>query len=424
MQANNADDEELSRKRQRNRVAQQKYRRRLKLHIDDLERKAAVADRLVAGRETLLPDNLMESIDDFTDPQLGAPGTSMAQPIDVPPRVSPNTATSTSRESMASLPRGAAFSGSDCSGLHEDDIFRGFSISTDELSNGSKTFFSTTMGHMDKIEALEAVHFTTSPEVDALQAITPTRANHLTTGKVGSLPDSLPEMPPGLDHGGLEARVDYVLRSVEKVGFPTLDSFMSSYYTASFRDRSTVQKAQETSRSRGLPIMLDEIRAQSEQWSAWQSRAYTDSTVRSAASMIADDFERLTKKRYQCEKELHEALATAVQDDQADMPRSNQSPAMHQLYAAAGELKKTLRNELPNIDTLTSTLSSDELRFPRSMRVELLLATIKVVTAAADKPLQEAANWAYLRTITQASSTSSRSRNSDDFDGGSSMSSN
>jgi hypothetical protein len=87
--------------------------RRLKLHIDDLERKAAVADRLVAGRETLLPDNLMESIDDFTDPQLSAPGTSMAQPIDVPPRVSPNTATSTSRESMASLPRGAAFSGSD-----------------------------------------------------------------------------------------------------------------------------------------------------------------------------------------------------------------------------------------------------------------------------------------------------------------------
>jgi hypothetical protein len=323
----------------------------------------------------------------------------------------------------------------------------GFSIPTDELSNGSKTFFSTTMGHMecpkDKIEALEAVHFTTSPEVDALQAITPTRANHLTTGKVGSLPDSLPEMPPGLDHGSLEARVDYVLRSVEKVGFPTLDSFMSSYYTASFRDRSTVQKAQETSRSRGLPIMLDEIRAQSEQWSAWQSRAYTDSTVRSAASMIADDFERLTKKRYQCEKELHEALATAVQDDQAAMPRPSQSPAMHQLYTAAGELKKTLRNEvtpsssftpgishradinkLPNIDTLTSTLSSDELRFPRSMRVELLLATIKVVTAAADKPLQEAANWAYLRTITQASSTSSRSRNSDDFDGGSSMSSN
>lgn len=160
------------------------------------------------------------------------------------------------------------------------------------------------------------------------------------------MPGSLLEMPPGLDHSSLEARVDYVLRSIENVGFTTPDSFVSSFYTGSFRDRSTVQKAQETSRSRGLPMMLDELRSKSDDWSIWQSRAYTDSIVRSAAFMIADEFDRLTKKRYQCEKELRQGLAPTASQGQMPVSIAEGSASMHQLYAAAAELKKTLRNEV------------------------------------------------------------------------------
>ncbi|RMZ79569.1 hypothetical protein DV737_g3391, partial [Chaetothyriales sp. CBS 132003] len=148
-----------------------------------------------------------------------------------------------------------------------------------------------------------------------------------------------------MDHSSLEARVDYVLRSIENAGFPTPESFMSSYYTAVFRDRSTVQKAQEASRSRGLPMMLDELRLQSDDWSVWQSRPYTDSIVRSAALMIADEFDRLTKKRYHCEKELQRGLAPGQQVQLPATPAESKA-AMEQLNMAAAELKKTLRNEV------------------------------------------------------------------------------
>jgi hypothetical protein len=91
----------------------------------------------------------------------------------------------------------------------------------------------------------------------------------------------------------LELRIDYILRFMEKVGFDSPDSFKSCYYTARFKDRSTVKLAQEASRSKGLPHILKELRTHANSWSSWETCAYRDTIVRSAANMIANDFDRL-----------------------------------------------------------------------------------------------------------------------------------
>lgn len=101
-------------------------------------------------------------------------------------------------------------------------------------------------------------------------------------------------------------------------------------------------------------MMLDELRSKSDDWSIWQSRAYTDSIVRSAAFMITDEFNRLTKTRYQCEKELKQGLAPTASQGPMPAARADSSASMHQLTAAAAELKKTLRNEVSH------TFSRDE----------------------------------------------------------------
>lgn len=164
--------------------------------------------------------------------------------------------------------------------------------------------------------------------------------------EVEVLPKSLLDMPLELDHGSLEARVDYVLQAIRNAGFPTLDTFVSSFYTASFRERSAAQKAQEVSHSSGLPMMLDELRLRSGDWPVWQARAYTDSIIRSAASIITDEFDRLTKKSYECEKELQLCLGSTTPRTQTATPTTARSPSMQRLHVAAAELRKTLRNEV------------------------------------------------------------------------------
>ncbi|KAF5010390.1 hypothetical protein FDECE_3442 [Fusarium decemcellulare] len=401
--------DELLRKRQRNRVAQQK---------------------LVRGTDVVLPEDLVSPFDAFQCPQNVQRSTIPAS-MDIPQSIKQTVTALGAEDSPNTLQKKAPVAGSD-SGLTTDHDFlgelisqscvTGFSIPSDDHA-GNKSSFLADMGILEiqenNVKTLETIRLPPGTDVEGLPNPPPLPPFRGRSSTASSLPVSLLEMPPGLHHSSLEARVDYVLRSIENVGFPTPDSFISSYYTASFRDRSPVQKAQETSRSRGLPMMLDELRLQSDDWSVWQSRPYTDSIVRSAALMVADEFDRLTKKRYQCEKELQRGLTLSQQGQLPSTPAES-SAAMQQLHTAAAELKKTLRNELPNLNALTATLSSDDSVVPQAMRVQLLLATIETIATTADEPLQEAANWVYQRVNSQFSSNP-RPRNSDDFGGGSSM---
>lgn len=228
----------------------------------------------------------------------------------------------------------------------------GLALSAHDLSGNQNTFF-TDMGIVeiqeDNVKALETIQFSTSTEAEATSDPTLPSSDRYGSSTVSTMANSLLDMPAGLDQGSLEARVDHVLRAIKGAGFSTLDTFLLSFYTASFRERSTAKKAQETSHSRGLPMMLDELRSKSDDWPVWQSRAYTDSIVRSAAHIIADEFDRLTKKKYQCEKELEEGLSPRAERDQmpASTPAAAGSPSsMQQLHSAAAELRKTLRNEV------------------------------------------------------------------------------
>ncbi|KAJ3531278.1 hypothetical protein NM208_g8949 [Fusarium decemcellulare] len=412
--------DELLRKRQRNRVAQQKYSE-LKSHIEDLEKKAAVADRLVRGTDVVLPEDLISPFDAFQCPQ-NAQRSTIAASMDIPQSIKQTVTASGEEDSPNTLQKKAPVAGSDSGLTTEHDFLGGFSLPSDDHA-GNKSSFLADMGILEiqenNVKTLETIRLPPGTDVEGLPNPPPLPPFRGRSSTACSLPVSLLEMPPGLHHSSLEARVDYVLRSIENVGFPTPDSFISSYYTASFRDRSPVQKVQETSRSRGLPMMLDELRLQSDDWSVWQSRPYTDSIVRSAALMVADEFDRLTKKRYQCEKELQRGLTLSQQGQLPSTPAES-SAAMQQLHTAAAELKKTLRNELPNLNALTATLSSDDSVVPQAMRVQLLLATIETIATTADEPLQEAANWVYQRVNSQFSSNP-RPRNSDDFGGGSSI---
>jgi hypothetical protein len=159
-----------------------------------------------------------------------------------------------------------------------------------------------------------------------------------------SLLRSMPSLSPSAQSNSLESRIDYILRSIQTVGFESPDSFVSCYYTARFKDRSPLKLAQAASRGKGLPHILEELQAHASSWSTWESGAYRDTIVRSAAYIIADEFDRLTKKKYSCEMDLQHNLYRTTQEPTAT-DASSTAP-IHQLHGIAAELKKTLCEEV------------------------------------------------------------------------------
>ncbi|VUC23410.1 unnamed protein product [Clonostachys rosea] len=171
------------------------------------------------------------------------------------------------------------------------------------------------------------------------------------TGRSSQLeftPKSAVDVSSGPEPASLESRVDFILRSIQSMGFETPDSFMLSYYTGCFDERSAVKVAQDTSRTTGLPRMLHELRSKTEDWSRWESRSYADSVVRSAAKLIAEEFDSLGRKKYVCERELEKGLMTTTTSQTQNNLASSAdgSASISQLYLAAAELKKTLRDEV------------------------------------------------------------------------------
>jgi hypothetical protein len=72
----------------------------------------------------------------------------------------------------------------------------------------------------------------------------------------------------------------------------------------------------------------------------WESNIYKDTVLRSSASLVAEEFDRLGKKNYSCEIELQQYLSRTAQDSVGG------SPPLRQLHSTAAELKKTLRDEV------------------------------------------------------------------------------
>lgn len=202
----------------------------------------------------------------------------------------------------------------------------------------------------------------------------------------------------------------HVLKSIQMAGFDSADSFISSYYTGIFKEKSPARKAQESSRSKGLPQLLEELRTHSGSWFIWEFSRYRDATIRSAASLIADEFDHLKKKQYDCEIELRHGLITLTSahdftfsDTQADRNRQ-----------LATELKRTLQNEvntfchlqkakgrllisplqLPNMHILITALSSHS---PQLMRDQLFSATVQVMAAPTEEPVAEIETWLQIR---------------------------
>ncbi|CAH0054440.1 unnamed protein product [Clonostachys solani] len=199
----------------------------------------------------------------------------------------------------------------------------------------------------DNGESLEALRFIAgSQELD--EVFNPSKSSTSRSSQLDFTPKSALDVASMPDPPSLESRVDFILRSIQSMGFETPDSFMLSYYTGSFDERSAAKVAQDASRSTGLPRMLNELRSKTEDWSRWESRNYADSVVRSAAKLIAEEFDSLGRKRYACERELQKGLASGATSQAQNNSSSSTdgNASVSQLYLAAAELKKTLRDEV------------------------------------------------------------------------------
>ncbi|KAL9111173.1 MAG: hypothetical protein Q9227_004436 [Pyrenula ochraceoflavens] len=267
MEPAESETDELARKRQRNRVAQRKYRKKLKSHIEDLEKRAATADQL---------------------------------------QQKSTTAFSFSEDNSWSNPKNLVFHGVEGMGINSDNVGAGQSprIAPRQYSAKDSNAFSPRL--------------TKSPPASNL------------LGVLGA------EVTPPM-----EPRIECVLQSIRSAGFESADSFMSCYYTSTFKDKSTAKVAQEISRMKGLPQLLEDLKTGIGSWPTRESSGYRDMIVQSAAPLIGDELERLTRKKYSCEVELQQTLSHTTKGSV-----SHSSPAWHQMQSMAAELKKTLRDEV------------------------------------------------------------------------------
>ncbi|KAH8647279.1 hypothetical protein BX600DRAFT_443485 [Xylariales sp. PMI_506] len=407
---------------------------KLKSHIEDLEKRAASAGNVSkANTHTLMSDDMNNFFP--VSAQLGRQGNtpnfyqtnsvSMMASQACEPSAFPATSsgssgagnspdsfrkagassrhgsfTTTSRD-VQPVPQTSISVASD-----ESDFLKAFAIPEDHRWSTQKGILFHEVLNMDiqdNIEAMDSLRFNTrSASLDTSNM--PGVSMPMKQGSSGST-SSPPNSCSSPEQGSLESRIDHILRSIQSMGFESPDSFISTYYTGVFKERSTVKLAQGSSRTKGLPQVLEELQTKVSSWSMWESSGYRDTTVRSAAILIADEFDRLTKKKYSCEIELQHGLWRAGQTSGA----VDEGLPTQQLQAVAAELRKTLRDELPNLHALAATFSAQDSSILQSTRLQLLLATIRMITSSGNEPIQEAANWVENRANCRFISSSSDS---------------
>ncbi|RYO81949.1 hypothetical protein DL766_010215 [Monosporascus sp. MC13-8B] len=366
---------ELARKRDRNRLAQQKYRRKLKSRIEDLEKRAAVADRLAKAnnaQSSSTPGGDMSSFATFPT-QIGGQGGFTSLPASTnacSPQSRTPVAVAVDLEASSASPitASSSLSSQAASDMSKDsDFVKAFSLSDDASWTCQKNLLFQDTENLDRNSD---IHIDTGDSAEPLR-VTRNRSRSSETlfsqGLLGNSHASF-QLPPigefsqpsllpkpssrpatASEPASLEARIEYVLRCLRTAGFEDPDSFVSYYYTCVFKDRSPVKLAQETSRIKGLPAVLEDLHTQASSWSAWEASRYRDTIVRSAANLIAEEFDRLARRKYSCEMELwqnisHTALPGAVATAGGG-DGSGGGRGVHLLRFMAAELKRALRHE-------------------------------------------------------------------------------
>jgi hypothetical protein len=84
-----------------------------------------------------------------------------------------------------------------------------------------------------------------------------------------------------------------VLDSTRSAGFDTFDSVVVEYYTEEFEKGTNVHNAQKMSRHRHLPNVLRSLRHSAGQWTQWEAGGYKGEIIRSAETILVEEFERL-----------------------------------------------------------------------------------------------------------------------------------
>lgn len=425
--------DELELKRQRNRLAQQKYRKRLKLHIDDLEKRAALVEQLpnVNVFPSIHPngsvhDDMLEYYP-FVHQMSGSAGAGWMQPLDTMTvassqayessgiSVGPSFPTAPSRIPDSSLTKPNCGQQQDSLGTPLKDGALGpskasisppdFSCLRDASLSRRKLELSKEINDLDM--QIEDSHAPRPPRSTHRQGSTENQARN----RPGSLPakslDDTPSPSPLIHNGterelpSIDSRLEHVLQFLQSVKFDSIDSLVSSYYTAELRERSTLQVAQEASRIKGLPQVLEDLQVNSGSWSMRESYPYRDMTIRSAGQLIADELDRLSRKKYSCEIELQHHLSRVP-----SQPGPSDVSGLRQLRSLATELRKTLRDEMPNLHAFTSALSAHDCNFLEADKLQMITATIRLITASGHDTLEEAASWASKRSDSSFTSSS------------------
>ncbi|KIM92749.1 hypothetical protein OIDMADRAFT_36373 [Oidiodendron maius Zn] len=382
--------DELELKRQRNRLAQQKYRKRLKLHIDDLEKRAALVEQLpnVNVFPSIHPngsvhDDMLEYYP-FVHQMSGSAGAGWMQPLDT------MTVASSQAYESSGISVGPSFPTAPSR------------IPDSSLTKPNCGQQQDSLGTPLKDGALGPSKASISP---------PGSTENQARNRPGSLPakslDDTPSPSPLIHNGterelpSIDSRLEHVLQFLQSVKFDSIDSLVSSYYTAELRERSTLQVAQEASRIKGLPQVLEDLQVNSGSWSMRESYPYRDMTIRSAGQLIADELDRLSRKKYSCEIELQHHLSRVP-----SQPGPSDVSGLRQLRSLATELRKTLRDEMPNLHAFTSALSAHDCNFLEADKLQMITATIRLITASGHDTLEEAASWASKRSDSSFTSSS------------------
>lgn len=93
-----------------------------------------------------------------------------------------------------------------------------------------------------------------------------------------------------------ETRLGSVLNAAKLQGYENLDAVFSAYYTESFEVGTPIQIAQKMSRNRNLPSVLQNLRESVREWNPREANGYRDEIVRSAESVLVDEFDRAISK--------------------------------------------------------------------------------------------------------------------------------
>ncbi|KAJ8106332.1 hypothetical protein OPT61_g9607 [Boeremia exigua] len=166
----------------------------------------------------------------------------------------------------------------------------------------------------------------------------------------------------------LAERLEYLVRCTEKLGFENLDSAIAAFYTGKFRDSPTYSTAQQFSRQRALPKLLEMLRIDAETWRQRDSQGYYDGIIKSAESIL-----------------LAEALRFYVQH--VDMT-SQDSCFCDDLDS----LHDRFQNEVPNLLSLLTMISFDHAqRSGFQYQPRMVTATISLLFA---KDVKHVANLA------------------------------